>query len=528
MKRSKWQWGKSGRNVRKEIQKFTSLENLENRTLLTASGFATEVAPVEPAAEVSTMENHERIQRIVNGTQTSDYESVGIVNGQCSGTLIAPNAVLTAAHCIPESGPQDFEVGGRTYSAKQVVVHPQYESEDIDLAVMILNENVVGIEPAEINRVPPQVGQMLTLVGFGATGTAQSGHDGSFGVKHVGQTPIDEVTSTLVNWNYDDPSESNTAPGDSGGAAFLEIDGKLVLAGVTSGGTLENAGLGDKSIDMRVDAFASWVDNVMAGNVGAPGDVPTDDGNTSDDDPVDDIDDGFGDIDDGFPGDDLGDDFGDDSGDDLGDFDDEPIGGDISQEEAVELALEELFHYDTNGDDQLSRRELVNEFMDFGYTRGEARDEANFLLEEFDMDGNRKLDLNELVYSYGGEPDGWQDDGGDVFDDPVDDGAGDGLGDDVGDEFVDGDFGDDVVVDGDSGFGLLPGDFNDDGFVGFDDFLTMSNYFGYEDMGYSQGDIDGNEVVDFGDFLKFSDNFGSEVNRNAMSSDKVDDFFATC
>ena len=243
MKRRKNWWGKSvSRNNRKQVRKFSSLENLENRTLLTGSGFGVEVGPVaQDTADVSTMttENHERVQRIVNGTQTSDYESVGIVNGQCSGTLIAPNAVLTAAHCIPESGSQDFEVGGRSYAAQQVTVHPQYSSDDIDLAVMILRESVVGVEPTEINRVAPRVGQILTLVGFGATGTPQAGHDGSFGVKHVGETPIDEVTSTLVNWNYDDPSEANTAPGDSGGAAFLEVDGKLVLAGVTSGGTQE-------------------------------------------------------------------------------------------------------------------------------------------------------------------------------------------------------------------------------------------------------------------------------------------------
>ena len=206
------------------------------------------------------------IQRIVNGTQTSGYEAVGIVNGQCSGTLIAPNAVLTAAHCVEGMGDTEgtFTVGGKTYSTTKMTIHPDYQSsKDVDLAVMILSENVTGVTPMDINRVTPQVGEVLTLVGFGATGNGNSGHNGDFGVKHEGKTPIDEVTATHVNWNFDNNNESNTAPGDSGGPAFLNQNGKLVIAGVTSGGTRDDAAIGDYSFDIRVDAFADWIDSLV-------------------------------------------------------------------------------------------------------------------------------------------------------------------------------------------------------------------------------------------------------------------------
>ena len=358
-------------------------ESLETRTLLTINGVAIDA----PVAEVASGDQ-ERVLRIVNGTRTEDYESVGIVNNQCTGTLIASNAVLTAAHCVEDgTSRQTFDVEGQTYSTKEVFVHEGYQTNDIDLAVMILNSDVSGVDPVDINRETPAVGQVLTLVGFGATGTAQGGHNGSFGVKHVGQTPIDEVTSTEINWNYDDPSESNTAPGDSGGPAFLSQDGNLVVAGVTSGGTQENAGLGDYSFDVRVDAFAEWIDNIVQSNGGTiTNPVPTPPSQPTDPDPEDPAPEDSP-TDDGFEDPDFGDDFEDD-------FED-------TSDDTIQLALDELDAYDLNGDGKMSRRELVREFMDLGDTRREAREFANYLLDEFDVDGDRKLDLTELAATYG-------------------------------------------------------------------------------------------------------------------------------
>lgn len=243
-------------------------EKLEPRQLFAADlGYAGGSIDhqLQPSVAMAASTSHtndglnSRIQRIVNGTQTNQYPAVGIVNGGCTGTLIAPNAVLTAAHCVEDGGRQTFEVNGKTYTASRTVIHPDYRSKDVDLAVMVLTENVVGVAPYELNRVAPKVGEMLTLVGFGATGNGNTGHNGSFGIKHEGKTPIDGVTSTLITWRFDNNSESNTAPGDSGGPAFLNQGGKLVIAGVTSGGDRDDAGIGDNSYDTRVDPFVSWI-----------------------------------------------------------------------------------------------------------------------------------------------------------------------------------------------------------------------------------------------------------------------------
>jgi hypothetical protein len=213
--------------------------------------------------------------RIVNGSVTTSYPAVGLIgaDGQDygSGVLIASQYVLTAGHCAvglaDTSG--EFTVGDKTYHTDKVFLHPSFNGDllgsDVanDLAIFRLDEPVVGIAPLPINRVAPHVGQTLTLVGFGGSGTGDTGGDGSYGTKRVGTTPIDRVSSKLIRWNFDNNDESNTAPGDSGGPAFLTVNGVQYIAGITSGGDSQTSGIGDHSFDTRVDAYATWIDAIV-------------------------------------------------------------------------------------------------------------------------------------------------------------------------------------------------------------------------------------------------------------------------
>jgi len=76
-------------------------------------------------------------------------------------------------------------------------------------------------------------------------------------------------------WNFDNHQESNTAPGDSGGPAFVTVDGVRYVAGVTSGGEGRVHSLGDVSFDTRVDVFASWIDSIVGNAAPAPNSSPT-------------------------------------------------------------------------------------------------------------------------------------------------------------------------------------------------------------------------------------------------------------
>ena len=245
----------------RDCARLQGMEALEPRLCL--SGIGPFARIVQPTAVLSGSE-----ARVVGGTPTDQFRSVGIIGdrfgGFCSGTLITPRAVATAAHCAVGINNADgrFSVEGVTYATTSIHVHPSYNDFTLnnDIAVFRLSRPITNIEPSPIFRGTPRVGQILTLVGYGAGGTGASGHTGDFGTKRVGLTPIDGVEETLITWRFDDETESNTAPGDSGGAAFLDVNGQYHLAGITSGGDRWDAGFGDNSFDTRVDSFADWID----------------------------------------------------------------------------------------------------------------------------------------------------------------------------------------------------------------------------------------------------------------------------
>ena len=237
-----------------------------------------------------------------------------------SGALMfGGNYILTAAHVVTNSAGQKLPGTIKFYANSSSTVSStiSFTAADIsivngyvpvtsglspnDVAVInITGKAPLGIAGYELYRSSNEIGQSFTMVGFGQTGNGTNGANPSTGgIKRIGINTF-EATGTDVGdpalfkdlvYDFDNgtpagnellnrygvPSttgetssniliETDSAPGDSGGPGFINSNGRLLIGGIVSGGTIGSAftGLGFYS---RVSAFANEIDGLTGGPV---------------------------------------------------------------------------------------------------------------------------------------------------------------------------------------------------------------------------------------------------------------------
>lgn len=219
----------------------------------------------------------------------------------CGGTLVAPDRVLTAGHCLAGLDPAKLEVHlgasvlstnpGKVVEISRAVIAPGYEiipsplapndpnraSAKNDLAVVVLETPVTDVRPVPIGSTRPGPDTPIAVYGHGLTADPSKPSNGDIRgdvlrrgdlttIDHnscVASTPavVDEKSTVCAQ----DPAGAPVVGpcyGDSGGPAIATTNGRDELVGVFSfGGETAGKLCGDPAASAFADptSVRRWV-----------------------------------------------------------------------------------------------------------------------------------------------------------------------------------------------------------------------------------------------------------------------------
>lgn len=247
-------------------------------------------------------------KRIIGGVSVghSDFPDCVAVGSDerwyCSGTLITPDAILTAGHCncskekaIPTRVffGSNVKSEGKTVSVWEAIRHSGYKarrrSVSNDMMVLLLEEKVhpkVALPRPLASTQLIDKATEVRLVGFGAED--ESGEYG-YGTKRQTDVAVasNDCTGTVVGMSDEEryccipnlemvagqPAlMKDTCSGDSGGPLYIaDSRSRWFLAGVTSRGIpsqVEGRACGDGGVYPRVDRYREWIESAAGAKLG--------------------------------------------------------------------------------------------------------------------------------------------------------------------------------------------------------------------------------------------------------------------
>jgi hypothetical protein len=244
---------------------------------------------VEPPVGISA-------QAIIGGDASgpTDFQATGMIVSEgtlrCTATLIAPDVVLTAAHCL--NGPVygalgftlDTDLSNGVDSAigfKVMHQHPEFDASvdpylDLavrnDVGVAILDQPIADITPEEVDepifQTPMDNGTPFAMCGYGW----EVWNSGGYARKREAMMMVDRTANFEFSTMPADPQPCN---GDSGGPLFVDGPVRRRIVGLVSRAVGASSMCNTGAIVTRVAPYTDWIrqaskDRDTGCNAGAP------------------------------------------------------------------------------------------------------------------------------------------------------------------------------------------------------------------------------------------------------------------
>jgi secreted trypsin-like serine protease len=184
----------------------------------------------------------------VTGPSDIAAQTVMIVSTRgaiCTGTVIARDLVLTAAHCVQPRGDYAISTGGGVIQVARIALHPKYDPHQFetrkpspDMAILKLSEPLPArYRAAKLSHETalPKRGEMFVLAGFGF---ARDGDERSLGtLRSVALPSVGTTGGIMVRVSLGDGGIKGACTGDSGGPAFhgAELAGVIGWTSIPTG-----------------------------------------------------------------------------------------------------------------------------------------------------------------------------------------------------------------------------------------------------------------------------------------------------